>query len=432
MEEGSNNNDSSYLAEINSSYEELMKELKDKNERFYSKESSIEYGLDNSSFKKFEDTELNNSNIQTSKIDLEVQEKKGFFSKFFGKKNKKMLDNNSNVESVMSSKRKSTLNLEIPKFPELKTIEKNPSSKINTGNDNDGINQKIHLDIPSKKNQTDVIINNVNDKKENNSKPSNDSFDNLLNEIKSNLDRSKNDFDDKLKSQETELTNVKDSLSQDLNHGKEIDDQLKNLIKDIETIKSDISDYSDSKERIKNIESNMSSFVKKDVIELVNNRINSLDSLKKDLDDLKNKVSEKVDANSDEYQKIKENNFDDLTKRVFNVEEKNNVLETSFQTLVDKDKFDKLKRLVDQINVYVDTFDDRERELEKKYHETKDVMSRLELLEVELNKERKDDSILIEDLTKKVEFVYDYLKKIQNNVYVLSKSVELVKQNNSN
>jgi hypothetical protein len=97
-------------------------------------------------------------------------------------------------------------------------------------------------------------------------------------------------------------------------------------------------------------------------------------------------------------------------------------------TCVKQNQFEKLKEMLVQIDAYVDTFDDRERELEKKYQETKEIMSKLELLEVQLNKQSSDYDVIATDLKSKVNFVYKYLQQVQNNMYILSKSIELKKE----
>lgn len=95
---------------------------------------------------------------------------------------------------------------------------------------------------------------------------------------------------------------------------------------------------------------------------------------------------------------------------------------------VKQNQFEKLKEMITQIDVYVDTFDDRERELEKKFQEIKELISRLELLEVEITKQRADYNQVASDMQNKVNFVYKYLQQVQNSLYIISKSVDLSKQ----
>lgn len=103
-------------------------------------------------------------------------------------------------------------------------------------------------------------------------------------------------------------------------------------------------------------------------------------------------------------------------------------LKSSLPQYVSQSDFDKLRSMIKQIDVYIDTFDDRERELEKKYQENKALLSRMELFEVELRKQREDQQEVFDDLKSKVTFVYKYLQQVQNNIYVLSKSMELMKK----
>jgi len=159
-----------------------------------------------------------------------------------------------------------------------------------------------------------------------------------------------------------------------------------------------------------------------------------IDALSKDGTVLKNTMStllskqeelEKMDLKA-EVSKLKE----DLSAFKAKSEDAQNSIvkiSSTLSTFVNQTQLEKLKEMITQIDVYVDTFDDRERELEKKYQTIKDLIARLELLEVQIQKQHNDYEGIANDLQNKVNFVYKYLQQVQNSIYVLSKSVDLSK-----
>lgn len=110
-------------------------------------------------------------------------------------------------------------------------------------------------------------------------------------------------------------------------------------------------------------------------------------------------------------------------------ETQGNVLKitTSLSSFANQAQLEKIKEMVTQIDVYVDTFDDRERELETKFQTIKDLIAKFELMDVQMQKQRSDYDLVAKDLQDKVTFVYKYLQQVQNSIYVLSKSVDLSK-----
>lgn len=438
------------LKELNESYEQLVNELKSENDKFSFEDGKIDYGSSSSAFDNFKKYELDGLKLKGNK-----HAKKGFFSWLLGK------DDSDDLN----------LNLDITKdekslFPDLKSEIVNHSSVSLKQDDHTTENAVLKLEkdfIDESKEDIDepvasdfktdepeavfeeTIIKPVEEDSVVEEKPisCDDEFEGLISEIQNNISSSvpqqeiskpviedhksesvmgKHEFD--LYSKKLEL--LQEASYQNQSNINNVSNELSDIKQSINLLQQSINARVNDKPEldINSFKDSIKDMIKTQTASLVEQ--SSYDKLSEQFETVKSTLltlTNKESANAS----VQTNQMGEMDSRVGALKSELDDIKSSLSIYVNQDELKKVRDMIEQVDVYVDSFDDRERELEKKYQENKNLLSKMELFEVSLNKQKSDNDAAIQDLVKKVDFVYKYLQQVQNNIYVLSKSVDLAK-----